>query len=109
MQYERSVEDLNYLKSQKDAKGRAIKFIKLPLPPPLFITEEEARGVKQTEGSKPRQAGDRLAGSYVNFYLPNGGVIVPQFGGDASAADARYAKATNSRLCTVLFCCRTQC
>ena len=35
------------------------------------------------------QAGERLAASYVNFYLPNGGVIVPQFGGEAAEADAR--------------------
>lgn len=35
------------------------------------------------------QAGERLAASYVNFYLPNGGVIAPQFGGEAAAADAR--------------------
>jgi agmatine deiminase len=37
----------------------------------------------------PRQAGQRLAASYVNFYLPNGGAVVPQFGGEAAAADAR--------------------
>ena len=43
----------------------------------------------QVEGSMPRQAGGRLAASYVNFYLPNGGVIVPQFGGEAAEADAR--------------------
>ena len=28
-------------------------------------------------GTKPRSAGDRLAGSYVNFYVANRGVIVP--------------------------------
>ena len=39
--------------------------------------------------SRRLQAGDRLAGSYVNFYLPNGGVIAPQFGNEAAAADAR--------------------
>lgn len=48
-------------------------------------------GIAHVEGSKPRQAGDRMAASYVNFYLPNGGVIVPQFGGEAAAADARSA------------------
>ena len=49
-----------------------------------------AKGVQHVEGSKPRQAGDRMAASYVNFYLPNGGVVVPQFGGEAAAADARW-------------------
>lgn len=35
------------------------------------------------------QAGERMAASYVNFYLPNGGVVVPQFGGKAADTDAR--------------------
>lgn len=30
--------------------------------------------------AKPRLAGTRLAASYVNFYIANGGIIVPQFG-----------------------------
>jgi agmatine/peptidylarginine deiminase len=40
-------------------------------------------------GSKARVAGDRLAGSYANFYLCNGGVVVPAFGGEAAEADER--------------------
>jgi agmatine deiminase len=47
LQYERSVEALEYLKSQTDAKGRPIEVVKLPLPPPLHATEEEASGVKK--------------------------------------------------------------
>jgi agmatine deiminase len=27
-----------------------------------------------------RDAGTRLAASYVNFYMPNGGIVVPAFG-----------------------------
>ncbi|KDO65612.1 hypothetical protein CISIN_1g0216211mg, partial [Citrus sinensis] len=30
--------------------------------------------------AKPRLAGTRLAASYVNFYIANGGIITPQFG-----------------------------
>lgn len=30
--------------------------------------------------AKPRVAGTRLAASYVNFYIANGGIIAPQFG-----------------------------
>ena len=44
----------------------------------------------QVEGSAPRKAGERLAASYVNFYLPNGGAVIPQFGGEAAEADARH-------------------
>ncbi len=46
VQYERSVENHKYLSSQTDAKGRMIKIVKLPLPPPLYYTEEEASGVQ---------------------------------------------------------------
>lgn len=30
--------------------------------------------------AKPRLASTRLAASYVNFYIANGGIILPQFG-----------------------------
>ena len=32
------------------------------------------------EGEDEREAGERLAASYVNFYITNGGVLIPQFG-----------------------------
>lgn len=41
------------------------------------------------EGSKPRLAGERMAGSYANFYVANGVVVMPAFGGAAAEADAR--------------------
>ncbi|KAI7845118.1 hypothetical protein COHA_001323 [Chlorella ohadii] len=40
-------------------------------------------------GSKPRVAGERMAASYANCYICNGGVVVPAFGGEAAEADAR--------------------
>ena len=49
------------------------------------------RRAQPTGGAKPRQAGDRLAASYINFYMPNGGIIMPAFGGEAAEADARCA------------------
>ncbi len=52
----------------------------------------------QVDGSAPRKAGERLAASYVNFYMPNGGAVIPQFGGDAAEADAR------SLLCFSIAC-----
>lgn len=37
--------------------------------------------VLQQDGeAKPRLPGTRLAASYVNFYIANGGIITPQFG-----------------------------
>ena len=35
---------------------------------------------KQDGEAKPRLLGTRLAASYVNFYIANGGIITPQFG-----------------------------
>ena len=47
------------------------------MPPLLSISEKEAAGVVSREGTVPRQAGERLAGSYVNFYIANGGIVMP--------------------------------
>jgi agmatine deiminase len=62
-----------------DARGRPLEVHKIHQPGPLHIKEEESQGVDTIEGTLPRQPGDRMAGSYVNFYLPNGGVVVPVF------------------------------
>ena len=48
-------------------------------PEPVLIGPEEAAGVDAVEGSLPRRAGDRMAASYINFYIANGGVVAPQF------------------------------
>ena len=53
------------------------------MPGPLHINPIEAAGVVSKAGTQLRSSGLRLAGSYVNFYLANGGVIVPLL-------DARY-------------------
>ena len=37
----------------------------------------EAAGIQRKRGSQGRVAGWRLAGSYVNFYLANGGLVMP--------------------------------
>jgi agmatine/peptidylarginine deiminase len=44
---------------------------------------------KDEEGRANRHAGERLAASYVNFYICNGGVIAPAFGLPESDAAAR--------------------
>jgi agmatine deiminase len=65
--------------SSKDARGRSFEIHKLHQPNPIYITPEEADGVDAVDGSLPRQAGDRMAASYVNFYFCNGGAVVPTF------------------------------
>ncbi|KAF9667685.1 hypothetical protein SADUNF_Sadunf15G0049400 [Salix dunnii] len=79
-QFIRSVEALSILSNTSDANGRKLEIIKLHVPGPLYMTDEEAAGVVQDCNAKPRLPGTRLAASYVNFYIANGGIITPQFG-----------------------------
>ena len=79
-QYERSMEAYSLLSNETDASGRKFEIIKLHVPGPLYMTEKEAAGVVQGDDGKARLPGIRLAASYVNFYIANGGIIVPQFG-----------------------------
>jgi len=65
------------LESATDARGRPIEVIRLPSPGPLTTTAEEAEGVDPVPGTQPRRAGDRLAASYVNFYLANTRIVLP--------------------------------
>ena len=76
-QYEISRDALERLMQARDARGRRFKVHKLTQPGPLHMTREEAGGVDVVEGSQPRTAGARLAGSYVNFYVGNRRVVVP--------------------------------
>lgn len=80
-QWELSHASLEVLEQERDARGRNITVHKLPIPrKPVCITEEELAGFAFEEGEEIRSAGERLAASYVNFYIANGSVIVPQFG-----------------------------
>lgn len=79
-QYERSLEAYNYLTSETDAKGRKLEVHKLLTPSPILITKEESLGVDAVDGTLPRQEGDRMAASYVNYYTGNGFVALPVFG-----------------------------
>ena len=76
-QYEISRDAFERLMQARDARGRRFKVHKLTQPGPLRMTREEAGGVDVVEGSQPRTAGARLAGSYVNFYVGNRRVVVP--------------------------------
>ncbi|XP_034672987.1 agmatine deiminase [Vitis riparia] len=79
-QYERSVEAFSVLSNATDARGRKLQIIKLHVPGPLYMTDEEASGILQDDNAKLRVAGTRLAASYVNFYIANGRIIAPVFG-----------------------------
>jgi agmatine deiminase len=76
-QYAISLDAWERLHDERDAQGRQLKVTKLPMPGPLTLSAKEASGIVPREGTKPREAGERLAGSYVNFYIANGGVVMP--------------------------------
>jgi len=76
-QYAISLDAWERLSDARDARGRRLKVTKLPMPGPLTLAAEEAAGVVAREGTQPREPGMRLAGSYVNFYIANGGIVMP--------------------------------
>jgi agmatine deiminase len=78
-QYEISFEAYQTLLDSTDAKGRKFEIQKIHQPGPLYITKEESEWTDSIEGTVPRDEGDRLPGTYINFYFANDAVIVPTF------------------------------
>ena len=66
------MEVLRRLRSGKDAEGRPFEVVEI----------EQPREARQDWRGRP------LAASYINFYLPNGGVVMPAFN-DANDEKAR--------------------
>jgi agmatine deiminase len=94
-----SSEALRILESSTDARGHKLVVHKLHQPVPQLMQKDEiegldqaAIGLAQPAGSDSktsligggtdmgRRVGDRMAASYVNFYIANGGIIMPAFG-----------------------------
>lgn len=86
-QYEVLNEAYEHLSRAADAQGRRLEIHKLHLPQPLTITSEEAGRIDRASHSFSRGAGTHFAATYVNFYICNGGVIMPGFG-DSKDAEA---------------------
>lgn len=80
------------LHDARDARGRRLKVHRMPMPGPLHMTAKEARGIARRPGTKPRKAGERLAASYVNFYVANGGVLMPKLNARSDAAAMRLLR-----------------
>jgi agmatine deiminase len=76
-QYAISRDAFERLHEARDARGRRLKVMRLPMPGPLYLRAREAAGIIPREGSRARVAGERLAASYVNFYIADGGIVMP--------------------------------
>jgi agmatine deiminase len=83
VQYAMSKACLETLEQAVDAKGRHIRVHKLPLPKPVTMTAEECEGLDACWDEPTRTPGERLAASYVNFYISNGHIVMPGFGDPA--------------------------
>jgi agmatine deiminase len=75
-QYAISQQALTILSGARDARGRKIIIHALPMPGPLYITQEESSGLVQPDRME-RATDDRLAGSYANCLICNGAVFYP--------------------------------
>ncbi len=78
-QYEMSRSCYDILSNSTDAKGRKLKIHKLYLPEPVRITAEEGDGLDTRDFEPTRQPNERLAASYVNFYISNSAIVMPFF------------------------------
>lgn len=72
------------LSETPDAKGRKLKVHKLCMPK-KDVTIRADFAIDSVEGTQPREDGDVVVASYMNFLIVNGGVIVPQFGDENDA------------------------
>ncbi len=89
-QYPLSKACLDLLESETDAMGRSFKVYKLPIPKePITVSEEDLAGYTFEEGEDMRDVGERLAASYVNFYITNDAVLVPAFGDPSDDVSAK--------------------
>ena len=86
-QHARSLANLEALASARDARGRELDVIKVHQPPPIVRRADEAEGVVTSLEAKARPEGERLAASYINFYIGNGVIVAPSF--ENEHADAR--------------------
>jgi len=75
-QYDQAMQVLN---NSTDAKGNKPKVIQLPEPDPEKIHQLPASDVKKCKDIDI-DCEDGATTSYLNFYIVNGGIVMPEFG-----------------------------
>jgi agmatine deiminase len=88
-QYKISLDAYERLMDSRDAQGRRFKIHKLVQPGPLYRTGAEAQHIDAEEGVQPRRPRERLAASYVNFYIGNTAIVMPLLDPKRDKAAAR--------------------
>ena len=88
-QYAISRDALRRLQLARDARGRALDVHRIHQPAPMAMSIAEAAGLDPIPGTKARLAGDRLAASYINFYVANRAVVMPLYDRHRDAAARR--------------------
>lgn len=78
-QYEVSQEALEILSTVTDARGRRLEIHKVIQPNPICWTAQEIEMVDRVEGYTPRTPGERIAATYINYYIGNMSVFVPTY------------------------------
>jgi agmatine deiminase len=78
-QYEVSHETIEILSHETDARGRPFAIHKVTQPNAIEWTAEEATEVDPVDGIAHRVAGERIAATYVNYYIGNKAVFVPTY------------------------------
>ena len=91
-QHRVSVDAYERLMDARDARGRRLRVHRVPVPGPLHMTRREAAGIARTEGIRSLAGGQRLAGSYVNFYLANDALILPLLDRNTDGAARRILR-----------------
>jgi agmatine deiminase len=80
LQYQWSIQAKNILENESLPDGRKIKVILVNCPNPfLRISKQEYDGIEQEGKMYPHPEGDRLAASYVNFYMGKDYILLPKF------------------------------
>lgn len=78
--YRRIKKAFDILSNITNCDGNKYKIHLIPLPPIQYMNKEEAGGLWNNPDALPRNTGDILPASYLNYYMINDAVLIPSFG-----------------------------
>ena len=78
-QKKNSKEAIEVLSNSTNAIGQSFEIVKMPTPL-IYAKSDDVKDVLITNHAKKRKENERLAASYINYYVGNGFILFPQFG-----------------------------